>query len=384
MTELDRDFLSPSEFYSDMKEQGLHFYTGVPDSLLKDFCAYVTAHAEPDNHVIAANEGSAVGIAAGYHMATGQVPLVYMQNSGIGNSINPLLSLADPNVYGFPMVVMIGWRGEPGKKDEPQHLVQGKYMVSMLASMNLNFEVLPDYAEGAQTVLKAAIAHAKERQAPSVLLVRKQTFLPFKPTDQAPIHPDFDMNRETALEHILTALDSYDAVVGTTGFASREIMEVRQALGHHGKSDFLSVGSMGHAPAIALGLSIGKPSRRVVCIDGDGGAIMHLGNMTTIGQSARKNMRHVLINNGCHESVGAQPTAASCTDFAAIAKACGYANSMTVSSEEELLANLGKFLNTDGPSFLEVKVKPGTRSDLGRPKNTPKQSKHNFMGFLRE
>lgn len=380
MTELTRDFLDPEDFYHILKGKKFDFFTGVPDSLLADFCAYVTSNAKPENHVIAMNEGHAITLAAGYHLATGKIPLVYMQNSGFGNVVNPLLSLCDPKVYSIPMVLLIGWRGEPGKKDEPQHMVQGKIQTSLLASMGISFEVLPDYQEGAEQAVASAHHYVQTRNAPYALLVKRQTFLPYSlassPVDESLV------TREVALEKVLDSMGAFDVAVTTTGFTSREVYEYRSNRGENNQQEFLCVGSMGYASSIAQGVAMGKPSRNVYCIDGDGAALMHMGTMASIGQSNLKNYKHILINNGCHDSVGGQPTIGLDTDIPGVARACGYKHVASVSSEDDIKAALATMQNEDGPQFLEIKVRQGTRKNLGRPKATPAQNKKQFMSFL--
>ena len=380
LTETVRYFLEPAELYSCLAENGLDFYCGVPDSLLKDFCAYVTDTAPATKHIIAANEGAAVGLAAGYHLATRKFPVVYMQNSGFGNSVNPLLSLCDPKVYSIPMLLMIGWRGEPGKKDEPQHIVQGKVMSSMLSDMNIPFEVLPDYIEGARETIDTAVHYLRKRQGPYALLVKRQTFTSYKLRSLQPnIH---SMTREEACTAIIDRCGPWDILVTTTGFTSREVYEIRERRQQDHRREFLTVGSMGHASAIAMGVAVAKPSRSVFCIDGDGAALMHMGSLATVGQSGCKNLKHILVNNGSHDSVGGQPTKGFEVRFTDIASACGYKWVRQVSTEDELRRAMDEMHNTDGPCFLEVLVNKGARKNLGRPRTSPMQNKTDFMGFL--
>lgn len=380
LTETVRDFLDPADLCKLLKSRGMDFYTGVPDSLLKDFCGYVSDNCPPENHVITANEGSAIAVASGYHLATKKYPIVYMQNSGFGNAVNPLLSLCDPKVYSIPMLLLIGWRGEPGKKDEPQHLVQGKVMSSLLADMNIHFEVLPDFIEGATEAVDTAIHHLENRPGPYAFLVKRQCFTKYKMKNLPAAV--YDMNREDALKVMMPNLGPWDIVVGTTGFLSRELYEYRDEAKQDHKRDFLTVGSMGHASAIALGTAMSKPSRQVWCLDGDGALLMHMGTMATIGQTNCSNFKHVLFNNGAHDSVGGQPTNAYNMNFCTIAKACGYKYVAEVTNAEQLAAEVNKIKNITGPVFLEIKIKTGARKNLGRPKKTPLENKVDFMRFL--
>ena len=382
LTETVRDFLEPSDFHSLLKSRGMDFYTGVPDSLLKDFCAYVTDNSPPEKHIIASNEGTSVGIASGYHMATGKFPVVYMQNSGYGNAVNPLLSLCDRKVYSIPMLLLIGWRGEPGKKDEPQHLVQGKVMSSLLTDMNIKFEVLPDFLEGAEEALESALHYMEKRQAPYAFLVKRQTFSPCRL--QSVEENRHSLSREEALDLVTANLGLWDVIVSTTGFCSRELYEIRERRGQDHKREFLTVGSMGHSSAIAYGVSLAKPSRQVVCLDGDGAMLMQMGSMATIGCGGPEanNFKHILLNNGAHDSVGGQPTVGFKVDFGNIALGCGYKNVFKAQSEEELVEAVKKLREADGPAFLEVLVNKGARKNLGRPKTSPQENKRQFMDFV--
>lgn len=383
MTELVRDFLDPSEFFRLLKNIDINFFCGVPDSLLKDFCAYVTDSVPKSQHVITSNEGSAVALASGYHLATGKHALVYLQNSGLGNTINPIISLAMPGVYNIPMLLLIGWRGEPGKRDEPQHRAQGQATPGLLAALGIPFQPLPDYIEGAAQALLTARQHMKTTKAPYALLVKRQTFLPYKLNREDPYN--FPLNREMAMKAVVDALHERDVTVGTTGMLSRELFEYRQAKGQGHEKDFLTVGSMGHASTIALGIAMHRPQRQVFCLDGDGAAIMHMGSLATIGQSRVPNFKHILINNGCHDSVGAQPTDAEDHDhfsFATIAKGCGYKHAIVAITEEEVRAGARTLRETEGPALLEIKTSPGGRKDLGRPTRSPLENKADFMHFL--
>ena len=380
LSETERDFLPPDVFYKQLTERGFDFFTGVPDSLLKDFCGYIADTHPNDKHIIAANEGTAVSIAAGYHMATRKFPLVYLQNSGIGNTINPLLSLVHPKVYKIPMLLLIGWRGEPGKKDEPQHLVQGKVMNSLLTDVGISYEVLPDYEEGAAAALDLALFHMKNRGSPYAFLVRRQCFVKYD--IKKSVNSDFPLSREQAIEHLIDKLGKYDVAVGTTGFPSRELYEMRIKKNMSIQQDFYCVGSMGHASSIAMGIALAKPSKKVYCFDGDGAFLMHMGAAAQIGARNVKNFRHILLNNGSHDSVGGQPTIGFDVSFSKVAEACGYKYVACVSTKEEIDAAFEAMDKVDGAGFLEIKLRRKTRKDLGRPKSEPKDNKDLFMQFL--
>ena len=373
------------KFVSCLGEEGVEFFTGVPDSLLKSFCAYVTDTCG-DNHVIAANEGGAVGLAAGHYLATGKPALVYMQNSGQGNAVNPLCSLADPDVYSIPMVLLVGWRGEPGVKDEPQHVKQGKVTVSLFETLGIPTEILPDDDESAANLTRKMVEKAKTESRPVALIVRKGLFAEYKLQNKK---PDIAaLPREQAIEEILKSLPEDAVVVSTTGMISREVYETRERLGQDHSRDFLTVGSMGHAIMIALGIAKAQPNRRVFCLDGDGASIMQMGNMAIAGQSGCANLTHIVLNNAAHDSVGGQPTVGGAIDLSEIAASCGY-EVLPNSDPSATLRLCASALttNTAKPRFIEIKVAKGSRKDLGRPKEPPQVNKALYMktlGLVRE
>lgn len=374
--------ISPKSFYNHLHDRGVEFYAGVPDSLLKNLCAYIADHAPADRNIIAANEGGAIALAAGYHLATGKIPVVYMQNSGIGNAVNPLLSLTDKLVYNIPVLLVIGWRGQPGVKDEPQHLKQGLVTESLLDAMGIRHEVLVDDERGLERQLDGAIGYVTETGEAFALIVRKGTFDSYKL--QSAAASSLSLSRERAIQLVARSVSPHDAIVSTTGMISRELFEYRAAQGQGHHQDFLTVGSMGHASQIALGVALNQPGRRVFCFDGDGAAIMHTGGMAIVGTNSPKNYYHVVFNNGAHDSVGGQPTVGLKVDIPTIARACGYKTVITVDNEEDLVKQLEVLETRPAPLLLEVKVKKGARADLGRPTTTPIQNKNALMQFLKQ
>ncbi len=358
------------------------FFTGVPDSQLKPLCNYLMAtYGISDKHVIAANEGNAVGLAAGYHLATGKVPVVYMQNSGLGNIINPVASLMNDKVYGIPCVFIVGWRGEPGVKDEPQHIYQGEVTVKLLEDMDIaTFIIGKDTTEDE---LNAKMAEFKELLSigKQVAFVVRKGALEFD--GKVKYTNDNKMIREEIIEHIAT-VSGEDVVVSTTGKASRELFEIRERRGQTHGSDFLTVGSMGHSSSIALAIAKEKPNRKIWIIDGDGAVLMHMGSMALLGANAPKNVVHVVINNGAHETVGGMPTVAEKIDLCKIADGCGYPSTASVNSFEALDEVLQVAKKADHLSFIEVKCSIGARDDLGRPTTTAKENKENFMKYLED
>ena len=375
--------ISPKYFYDSLIANGTDFFAGVPDSLLKNFCAYITDNAPADKHIISANEGSATALATGYHFATGKIPLIYMQNSGEGNMINPLLSIVDPDVYSVPMMIVIGWRGEPGVHDEPQHIKQGKVTCDLLDAMKIPYSILG--AGNCNKCLDKALAKAyeyiKANNAPYALVIKKGTFEDYTLQNNTTV--EADMSREEAIEKIMLSAPETAVFVSTTGMASRELYELRDKHGQGHSKDFLTVGGMGHASQIALSIAMQKKDRLIYCIDGDGASIMQMGGMATIGTRNPSNMVHIVLNNGAHDSVGGQPTVGRQIDLCGIAKACGYGNVVKASTKEELDAILKDKNTFDKLTFIEVLVRKGARKDLGRPKTTPQENKKAMMEFLK-
>ena len=373
--------IRPQFLYDTLASYGIDFYAGIPDSLLKNLCAYITDHADTNHNIIAANEGGAIGLAAGHYLATDQIPVVYMQNSGEGNIINPLASLTDPDVYNIPVLLVIGWRGKPGIHDEPQHVKQGKVTTGLLNVMGIDYTILSKEEEKAAVQIQKAVAYMKTTKHCYALVIEKDTFENYQLTmDDG--QSGLALSREEAIETIVPYLQDNAIVVSTTGMISRELFEIRERNGQDHSRDFLTVGSMGHASQIALGIAMEKPDRYVWCFDGDGATIMHMGSMAIVASKAPKNYIHVVFNNGAHDSVGGQPTVGLNIDLPAIAKAVGYKQVYSVDNPADLekrLSNLG-----EGPIFLEVKVKKGNRKGIGRPTTTPIENKEALMSFLKD
>jgi len=373
--------IHPEQLYETFEQHDMTFFAGVPDSLLKDFCAYITDNVDSRNNITAANEGNAIGLASGYHLATGKIPVVYMQNSGLGNCVNPLTSLTDKHAYSIPMLLVVGWRGEPGKKDEPQHIKKGMVTLGLLNTLGIQYGILPDSVEEAEKLVKKAHTHMKEHNEPYAIVVRKGTFEGYKL--QKTIETDFAFSREDAVKCIASLLDDQDIVVSTTGKTSRELFEFRAAndAGHH--RDFLTVGSMGHSSSIALGIALQKPDRQVYCLDGDGALIMHMGALSSVGQQQPKNFKHIVFNNFAHDSVGGQPTAADVISIPEIARHNGYTTVLAAETEEEIRTGMIQLKEVEGPALLEIRVNRGARKDLGRPTRTPLENKADFMGHVK-
>ncbi len=362
---------------------GTDFYTGVPDSQLKALCNYLmdTYGIDQHHHIIAANEGNCTALAAGYHLATGKVPVVYMQNSGEGNIINPVASLLNDKVYAIPMVFIIGWRGEPGVHDEPQHIYQGEVTVKLMEDMDVKTFIVgkdttEDEVKAAMDDFQKVLAQGKQ-----VAFIIRKGAISFDGNVNYSNH--YEINREEAIHHI-AAVTGTDPIVSTTGKISRELFETRTANNQPHGSDFLTVGSMGHCSSIALGVAINKPDKKIWCIDGDGAVLMHMGSMSVLGANAPKNLVHIVINNEAHETVGGMPTVASKVDFVAIAKACGYPNATCVKCFEDLDKALKEAKKKNELSLIEIRCQVGARDDLGRPTTTALENKNNFMSYISE
>lgn len=371
--------LEPSLAYEVFTDAGVEFWAGVPDSLLKDFCAYVADTVPSGHHVIAANEGGAVALAAGHYLATRRPAVVYMQNSGLGNAINPLVSLASPDVYGLPMVLVIGWRGEPGTVDEPQHVKQGKATLDMLDAAGIPHIVLSEEPETATKQILTAVRGAVADEQPHAIVVRSGTFSPYAVSDR---EDDAPLSREEAVVLIADAVTDGSVVVSTTGKTSRELHEHRLAAGSNGETDFLTVGGMGHASQIALGIDLSTTGRDVWVIDGDGALLMHLGATAVIAEHATRSFKHIVLNNHAHDSVGGQPTPTDTVSISDLAIAAGYRHAATARTRDEVGHELDILANTDGPALLEIDVRAGARPDLGRPKSSPADNKRAFMAYL--
>jgi phosphonopyruvate decarboxylase len=371
--------LDPKKYLDVLKDSGVTFSSGVPDSLLKELCACISDKFDPNKHIIAANEGAAVGLAIGHHIATGGIPLVYFQNSGLGNVINPLLSLASPEIYGIPMLFVVGWRGEPGVKDEPQHLHQGRVMMPLIEAMEIPKFILSTDPLVAETQTRKATKLAFDERTPVMIVVKKGSFQNYSSTSKT---QNKKISREEAIIKAAESVEENAVVVATTGMASRELFEYRafNQLGHH--KDFLTVGGMGHANQIALGIALGQPTRPVYCFDGDGASIMHMGSLSIIGQSMCHNFTHIVFNNGVHGSVGGQPTVAFDIELTEIARGCGYKSVFKTDSLIDLELSIDKSMETKGPVFIEVQTTSTNRKDLGRPTSTPAQNKEELMRFL--
>ncbi|MGE0676324.1 phosphonopyruvate decarboxylase [Pseudolabrys sp.] len=377
--------IDPIKFVAALKESGVSLFTGVPDSLLKSVCDCVDSEFA-NMHRSATNEGSAIGLAIGWYLGAGRPALVYMQNSGFGNAVNPLISLADAQVYGVPMVLLVGWRGEimNGQQlhDEPQHVKQGAISQALLKLLDIPFEVLGGECTEPAALAKRAVDMAFARRGPAAILVRKNTFLPYliKSPSRVNSVSAFPLTREAAIELVIGELNDDARIVSTTGMASRELFELRARRGGRHDLDFLTVGGMGHASQIATGLAQSRPDLRIICLDGDGALLMHLGGLAN--SAIQSNLLHIVLNNECHDSVGGQPTRAAGLALSRVAKSLGYINIMSVSLPDTVAPAVRNLLTSKGSSFLEIKCRAGARTNLGRPTRTARQNVDDFTASL--
>lgn len=373
--------IDTDKFFDHITSQGITTFAGVPDSLLKNLCSCIEDRVPKKNHIITSNEGAAIGYGIGSYLATSQPSFIYLQNSGIGNIVNPLLSLASSEVYGIPMIIMIGWRGMQGIKDEPQHTHQGRVMIETIEAMEIPYFILDEDESAGLAITSDAIKTAIKNKTPVIIVVKKNTFKNYKKNKNEPYHNG--ITREAALIGAVDLIPVNSIVVSTTGMLSRELFEYRASLndGHH--KDFLTVGGMGHANQIALGIANSKPSSNVFCFDGDGAALMHLGSLAIIGQSNIPNYVHIIFNNGAHDSVGGQPTVGKNINFCGIGHACGYKTANKVTTKEQLKDVFQEIESLDGPHLIDFQVVKGNRDNIGRPTSSPEENKILLMDYIR-
>ena len=372
--------IDQNTLFDQLNVMGLNFFTGVPDSLLNDFCLHLVNNVPDCQHIMAANEGNAIGIAAGYHMATGKIPVVYMQNSGIGNATNPLLSLTHPCVYGIPLILLIGWRGDPAIKDHAQHKKQGELTPVLMEDMDIPYQVL-DADDTVVEKFQWAANKAKELNAP-VALIAKKAILTQKEKKQEYAESPL-MNREEAISAVLDVLGKDAIYLATTGRATRELHEQIKIHGFSHEIEFLNVGAMGHLSSIGLGLAVGVPNKKIVVFDGDAAAVMHMGSLATNGRYQPKNLIHIVLNNGVNESVGGQKSSGQVINLTAIAKDCGYETIPAfVESKEDLQKAVKQLVDSNHLSFLDVHVRQGIRKDMPGLKIEHQHAKTALMNYL--
>jgi len=374
--------VNQEELFKSLDAMGLDFFTGVPDSLLNDFCLYLCEHYDKDRHIMAANEGNAIAIAAGHYLATNHIPLVYMQNSGIGNAMNPLLSLTHETVYGIPMILVIGWRGDPAIKDHAQHKMQGELTPILMKDMDIPYEILDD-ENMVVDKFQWAVVKAREISAPVALIAKKGILT------QKEKHQDYPestlMNREEAISAVIDVFGNEAIYLGTTGRTTRELHEQLKLYNICEGHEFQNVGSMGHVSSVGLGLALACHERKIVVFDGDAAAVMHMGAWATNCRYEAGNMIHIVLNNGVNESVGGQPSAGYVVNFTGAAEACGYHTpGHAVETKEELQCIVSEYQIGEMPLFIDVHVRQGIRSDMPKLNIDHKAQKKALMETLKK
>lgn len=379
--------IKAESFLNLLIKNDIKFYCGIPDSLLKSFCKVLETKFNRKNHIIAANEGGAIGLAIGYNLSTNKVPLVYMQNSGLGNSINPLISLVDKKIYSIPMILLIGWRGCPGEKDEPQHLVQGKITIDILKMLKINHIIIDKSStiHSKKKEIQELVSIAKLKKKPVAIVVKKNTFGDYAISYKKNKILSHDNNhREGYIKKLLQIFDNKKIfIIATTGFTSRELYEVKKLNNIDNSNDFLVIGGMGHANQIALSIALNKKNKKIICLDGDGSLLMHLGSLAICGSYKLNNFIHIVFNNGAHLSVGGQKTVAKNLTLSKLAKDVGYLNSYTVKDINSFAKLLNKIGKINSKVFIELKVNSNFRENIGRPKEGTIEMKKYFMSNLK-
>ena len=373
--------ISCQDFFDILNKYDLSFFTGIPDSTFKEWMKFLVDKDEVVlKNLVACNECEAVALAAGYHLATNKVGVVYMQNSGLGKAVNPLTSLCDPDVFSIPVLLMIGWRGEPGKVDAPQHKKMGKITVSLLETLQIPYWILEPDLKSIEKKLKGVINHFKTKRSPYAFIVRKNLFQDYNLEKE--MKDDYTLSREETISIIMQNLKGDEVIVSSTGFVSRELYEFRNSGKKDHHKSFYNIGSMGCASSIGLSIALQKPLKRVIIFDGDGATIMQMGALTTIGKYSPSNYVHFIFDNRAHESTGGQPTNSDSVDLAQIALASNYKMGVTIYTKKELMKTLQEIKGQGGPLLILIKIKKGTRDDLKRPDKTPLQLKEEFMNYL--
>jgi len=374
--------MNPQLLFYALQAAGINFFCGVPDSILSSFCDYLVDKLDDEHHIIAANEGGAIALGIGHYLATGQIAGIYMQNSGLGNAINPLLSLASNYVYSVPLLLIIGWRGELEGQDEPQHTHQGKVMLDMLKVMNIHYFILGDKEFNNKELINESVQLARNQKSPVALILRKnilnktesegKRFLP---------NANLSLTREDALSCIINSISNNDVIIASTGMISREVFEIIKESGHiQHKNSFLTIGGMGHTSQIALAISLARQDKNVYCLDGDGSMIMHMGSLSIAAQVSKNNFKYLLINNGMHQSVGGQPTVGFKINMCQIARSFGFDFTKTAVTKKQIKDTMNKMKKHK--FFLEIQVNSDYRKNLSRPSILPYDSKKDFMEFL--
>jgi len=373
--------ITSTELFKLFQKYEFSFFTGIPDSTFKDWMKFLIENNNKVlTNIIPCNECEAIAICAGYYLATGKIGVTYMQNSGFGKTVNPLTSLCNPEIYSIPVLLMIGWRGEPGKIDAPQHKKMGRIMNLLLKDLEIPFSILNyDINEIEKEIIKAK-EYMEKNKAPYALIIKKGIIKDNNSDKKIPAI--YELTREHALELIINFFNQNEIFISATGKTSRELYEYREKFKEISQKDFLMVGSMGCAASIGLSIALQKKDRKVIILDGDGALIMQMGVLATIGYESPPNLIHIVIDNESHESTGGQPTVSKILNIKEIALNCNYKYATLILSKKDLENELIKVKNVEGPSMVVVKVNQGSRKDLGRPKISLIELKNNFMKYL--
>jgi len=373
--------ISCKDLYTIFKRNDLTFFTGVPDSTFKDWMNFLAdEHGKKLTNIVSCNECEATANCVGYYLATGKIGIVYMQNSGLGKCVNPVVSLLDKDVYSIPSIFIIGWRGEPNKKDEPQHKKMGRIMLPLLDCLEIPYKILSGNVQEAEQIINQVKKLAKKNSSPIALIIKKGTLKEY--TAKKNLKTNYEMSREDAIKTIIDNLNGDEAIVSTTGKTSRELFEYRIKRGEEPR-DFYTVGSMGCSSSIALGIAR-ETTKPIFIFDGDGAALMQLGTMATIGHYKLKNFYHIIFDNSSYDSTGGQPTVSPTIDFKKTTLACGYKGARIIKTKNNLKETINSMKNLDGPQMIIIKINKGARKDLGRPTTTPIKNKQTFMDFLKQ
>jgi phosphonopyruvate decarboxylase len=370
-------------FLDPARDAGYDFYTGVPCSFLTPVINRVITRRDLD-YVGAASEGEAVGIAAGAWLA-GRKTVVICQNSGLGNTVNPLTSMNWP--FRIPTMMIVTWRGQPGLNDEPQHELMGQIVDPILDDIDVRHASFPSKAAQIQPALNLAMEQMATRNLPYAFVMAKGSVADAELIEPPlPVRPMGDLRergtggdlprRFDIMERMLPLVGEDAAIVATTGKCGRELFTLADREQH-----IYQVGSMGCASAMGLGVAA-NTERPVIVLDGDGAALMKMGNFATIGAQSPKNLIHILFDNGVHDSTGGQATVSAGVDFARIALACGYSSGATVDDLGGFEASVAECLKAPGPHFIRVRVQPGSIRNLGRPTVSPFDVARRFRDFL--
>jgi len=370
--------LKGSQLIKLLVKEDLNFITGIPCSILKSFLTHLNK-VKKIKHILATNEGEASALAVGYYLATKKIPIIYMQNSGLANSVNPLISLLDKEVYSIPALLLISWRGQPNRKDEPEHIKMGRITLELLKLLGIPYLLLSSDETKAAQEIKRAKQYLKKNNSPTAIIIRKGILAYSQSKKEKNI---YSLTREGAIKIIVDNLKDNRLIISTTGKTSRELFEYRENKNQNHQTDFYMVGSMGCVAAIALGIALEKPKKRIFVFDGDGAVLMKMGTLATVGYHLPKNFYHIIFDNRAYDSTGGQSTISNSVSFDKVASACGYKSVKTVSTKKELINSIRKIELQKSPHLFVIKVKKGSRDDLTRPTEMPWQNKVAFMKFL--